>query len=111
MTDKKSRRVVIINNIKSDTIDQAIFILKSDKNQAVTPRVENSVAYEAQNIINNYIRRVEGFKEGSVYPPSPKTLQGSGKRGARFRRAAMIAAFSASAVLFLSMIFYSYFNM
>ena len=34
MTDKKSRRVVIINNIKSDTIDQAIFILKSDKNQS-----------------------------------------------------------------------------
>ena len=110
MTDKKSRRVVIINNIKSDTIDQAIFILKSDKNQITSPRVENSVAYEAQNIINNYIRRVEGFKDGSVYPPSPKTFQ-NGKRGARFRRAAMIAAFSASAVLFLSMIFYSYFNM
>ena len=61
MTDKKSRRVVIINNINSDTIDQAIFILKSDK-RSDSVRAESNIVYEAQNIINNYIRRVEQMK-------------------------------------------------
>lgn len=61
MTDKKSRRVVIINNINSDTIDQAIFILKSDKHRDCA-RTESNIVHEAQNIINNYIRRVEQMK-------------------------------------------------
>ena len=62
MTDKKSRRVVIINNINSDTIDQAIFILKSDKRDRISAKADNSIVYEAQNIINNYIRQVERIK-------------------------------------------------
>ena len=62
MIDKKSRRVVIINNIQSDTIDQAIFILKSDKNGNDKTFSEKSVAAEAQDIINNYIRQVERLK-------------------------------------------------
>ena len=65
MTDKKSRRVVIINNIDSDNIDQAIFILKSDP---VKPAkfVDSNIAKEAQSIIDNYIRQVERIKVG--YP-------------------------------------------
>lgn len=62
MIDKKSRRVVIINNIESDTIDQAIFILKSDKNGNSKTFNEKNVAAEAQNIINNYIKQVERLK-------------------------------------------------
>lgn len=61
MTDKKSRRVVIINNIKSDTIDQAIFILKSAKTDR-GKNLEKSVAAEAQEIINNYIHQVDRIK-------------------------------------------------
>ncbi|MBR5614906.1 MAG: hypothetical protein IKW64_06395 [Clostridia bacterium] len=64
MTDKKSRRVVIINNIKSDTIDQAIFILKSNS-RTNSDRINSSVAQEAQNIINSYIRQVELIKGSS----------------------------------------------
>ncbi len=62
MTDKKSRRVVIINNINSDSIDQAIFILKSDP---ATPsrEVNSSIVKEAQSIIDNYIRQVERLKD------------------------------------------------
>ncbi len=65
MTDKKSRRVVIINNIDSANIDQAIFILKSD---SASPQkaVNASIAKEAQTIIDNYIRQVERIKDG--YP-------------------------------------------
>lgn len=63
MTDKKSRRVVIINNIKSDTIDQAIFILKNDTvpNAAFA---DVTAAAEAQGIIDSYIRQVERIKGG-----------------------------------------------
>ncbi len=62
MIDKNSRRVVIINNIQSDTIDQAIFILKSDKNNNGKTFNEKNVAAEAQDIINSYIRQVERLK-------------------------------------------------
>ncbi len=62
MTDKKSRRVIIINNIQSGTIDQAIFILKSDKTDVLPAGADVSIANEAQNIINNYIRQVEHHK-------------------------------------------------
>ena len=60
MLDKKSRRVVIINNIQSDTIDQAIFILKTHKSARCTS--ENNIVTEAQTIIDQYIRQVERLK-------------------------------------------------
>jgi len=60
MLDKKSRRVVIINNIQSDTIDQAIFILKTHKSVHCTS--ENNIVNEAQTIIDQYIRQVERLK-------------------------------------------------
>ncbi len=66
MIDKKSRRVVIINNISSDTIDQAIFILKSDKTDVVSSKTDYSIANEAQAIINNYIRQVEQLKSSKT---------------------------------------------
>ncbi len=72
MIDKKSRRVVIINNIQSDTIDQAIFILKSDKNSNSKTFSEKNVAAEAQDIINNYIRQVERLKGLHCSNPSKK---------------------------------------
>lgn len=60
MLDKKSRRVVIINNIQSDTIDQAIFILKNQK--AASGTKQNNIVYEAQAIIDQYIRQVDRLK-------------------------------------------------
>ena len=62
MTDKKSRRVVIINNIQSETIDQAIFILKSDKSDRSSKKPDANIAREAQLIIDNYVRQVERLK-------------------------------------------------
>ncbi len=70
MTEKKSRRVVIINNIDSENIDQAIFILKSSSQKEKASRsVESNIAAEAQQIIDNYIRQVDRIKESD---PSTK---------------------------------------
>ncbi len=63
MIDKKSRRVVIINNIESDTIDQAIFILKSEKASSETKSFDADISVEAQKIIDNYINQVERLKK------------------------------------------------
>ncbi|MBQ9757443.1 MAG: hypothetical protein IJW15_03385 [Clostridia bacterium] len=63
MIDKKSRRVVIINNIQSDTIDQAIFILKSDKATEPSKSLDRDISLEAQKIIDNYINQVERLKK------------------------------------------------
>ncbi len=58
MTDKKGKRAVIINNIRSKSIEQAIFILKSpEADGCVDPG--GYVIAEAQDIINSYIRRME----------------------------------------------------
>lgn len=62
MTDKKSRRVMIFNNIKSDTIDQAIFILKSAPLKGRTS--DATAAGEAQEIINSYVQQVEKLRGG-----------------------------------------------
>ena len=63
MIDKKSRRVVIINNIDSDTIDQAIFILKSEKMASEIKNFDADISVEAQKIIDNYINQVERLKK------------------------------------------------
>ena len=56
MTEKKGKRAVIISNIKSGSIEQAIFILKSPVYDACTDR---GIVAEAQEIINSYINAVE----------------------------------------------------
>lgn len=81
MTAKKSRRVVIINDIKSGMIEQAIFILKTDAMDRSLP-VRHDIVAEAQDIINHYVRTVEKTSFGAQ-PPS--------KRGApAWRRAAYV---------------------
>lgn len=71
MTAKKARRVVIINDIKSDMIEQAIFILKSNDLDQLPQAAGSNLVAEAQNIINSYIGTLERStvrlkKKGSV---------------------------------------------
>ena len=73
MTDRKSRKVLIINNIKSDTIDQAIFILKGEPSAKNIPLLDTSIASEAQEIIDRYIRQVERLKTPASPKSAPKT--------------------------------------
>lgn len=63
MIAKSSRRVVIINNIKSDKIEQAIFILRGGADQ----KPDRFIVREAQEIIDNYMRRIEGEKNGYAF--------------------------------------------
>lgn len=59
MTSGKGKRAVIINNIKSGMIEQAIFILKSPAGESLAGAGSGIVA-EAQDIINSYIATIEG---------------------------------------------------
>lgn len=74
MIDKKSRRVVIINNIRSESIDQAIFILKDPSIKASSTFSEKEIVSEAQDIIDRYMRQVERLK----YPQNSKKAQKKG---------------------------------
>lgn len=59
MTAKNSRRVVIIDKVKSDIIDQAILILKSSDTQGVQISKTAPIVLQAQEIIDSYINKVE----------------------------------------------------
>lgn len=58
MLDKSGKKAVIISNIRSNSIEQAIFILKSNDTESVKD-VGSGIVAEAQEIINNYIKKVE----------------------------------------------------
>lgn len=58
MKEGQSKKVIIINDIKSETVEQAILILKkSGKNEASVKN--SSLVQEAQNIIGAYVRAAE----------------------------------------------------
>ncbi|MBO5505452.1 MAG: hypothetical protein J5984_03130 [Clostridia bacterium] len=50
MTTRFSKHAIIIDNIKSDSIEQAIFILKSHKGKAL----DRDIVAEAQDIVDRY---------------------------------------------------------
>ncbi len=62
MTEKNSRRVVIIDRVNSDIIDQAILILKSSAPKEIPISTTAPVVVQAQEIIDNYIGRVEQMR-------------------------------------------------
>lgn len=56
MLSNNTRKVYIVNDFKSDNIEQVIFILKTNiKNNSA------DIASEAQSIINNYAKRINGY--------------------------------------------------
>lgn len=70
MNTKSSKRVVIINNLNSANIEQAIFILKgSEKNE----EVNSKLIIEAQQIIDNYIKRMENPRHEHLYKLEKRT--------------------------------------
>ena len=104
MIDKKSRRVVIINNIQSDTIDQAIFILKSDKPGVSQQKFDNDVAKEAQDIIDNYINQVERLKKIQGTQHHSRHKSGRAKRLSFLLPVSLTAAFMLT-VFFIAVYF------
>ncbi len=93
MLDKKSRRVVIINNIQSDTIDQAIFILKNQPNAGCA--CENDIVHEAQLIIDQYTRQVERLK----------SVHGQYKANKKDRKPSVLMSVIATAAFMLTAFF------
>jgi len=79
MSFDKLRKIVVIKNIPSDYIEEAIFILRIDENaedsllkkgSTISKKTKIESDYlikEAQNIINNYIKDYEQ-KEGKLKP-------------------------------------------
>ncbi len=59
MAERRGKRAVIISNIKSDSIEQAIFILRSSSAEPTAAAVGRGIVEEAQEIINNYINTIE----------------------------------------------------
>ncbi len=62
MRDRKSKKVVIINDIYSDTIEQAIFILRNNGNAVSIGTGTTPIVKEAQRVINSYIETIEKTK-------------------------------------------------
>ncbi len=62
MREKNSKRVVIIDQIDSDSIEQAILILRN--NGVPTSRAGASIVSEAERIINSYVQTMEGTMTG-----------------------------------------------
>ena len=63
MLTKNSKRVIIIDKVKSDMIEQAIFILKGNENDAAA--IECGIVAEAQGIIESYIKRMNKARAGA----------------------------------------------
>lgn len=62
MRDKQSKKVVIINDISSDTVERAILILRdSGRPETVC---DSSIVAQAQHIIESYAKTVEKAQEG-----------------------------------------------
>ena len=64
MKDKQSKKVVIINDIKSDAIEQAILILRSSGSSPESVPPGYHIVTGAQNIINSYIQTLEKTQAG-----------------------------------------------
>ena len=62
MTEHNGKRAVIISNIKSSSIEQAIFILRTPPFDGGSDGAPGGIVAEAQEIINNYINKMEKNK-------------------------------------------------
>ncbi len=62
MKEKNSKRVVIIDEIDSGTIEQAIFILRSSGTEEKPEK--RTIVGEAERIINAYVQTMERTQRG-----------------------------------------------
>ncbi len=84
----KSRQVVVIRDVKSEFIEQAILIVKSDMPQKEYYKESDDIVKEAQKIINEYVTGIHHTKR-SRWPKIVFTT-------------ACIALFTITAVLILN---------
>lgn len=94
MNTKSSKRVVIINNLKSANIEQAIFILRGNEPYE---EVNTSLIMEAQQIIDNYIKRIEKPRQEEFYRLE-KSKKESKRKGVKSKIFGLAAALFSAAV-------------
>ncbi len=95
MLTKNSRRVVIIDKIKSDMIEQAIFILKGTEADAAA--AECGIVAEAQGIIENYIKRM-----------NKNRAKARAAQARASKRLPLISYFAVSGTVILALVFAAY---
>ena len=66
MIFKNKRQVVIINDIKSDSIEQAIFILRDKTNKKDNLGTNSEIVLEAERIINSFLSCKVGRDESAA---------------------------------------------
>lgn len=72
MIKNVTRKVYIVNDFKSGNIEQAIFILKSGSDFKIK---SSDIAFEAQEIINEYVKKLEKQKSNSNKKISHKNVR------------------------------------
>lgn len=72
MLSNNTRKVYIVNDFKSDNIEQVIFILKANRKSKSA-----DIATEAQSIINNYAKKINGYSStGDIIAKKEKKFSG-----------------------------------
>lgn len=100
MKEKNSKRVVIIDEIDSSTIEQAIFILRNN-GTAVKPE-KRTIVTEAERIINAYVQTIERTQLGINRRETRSRKKNPGRRGRKSGSAwVALACFLAAAGLIL----------
>ena len=73
MNNLDMKNIIVLKNLPSNIIDEAIVILKnnkikkrSDTNKNIEEDINNSIVNEAQNVITEYIERIELNKKEKI---------------------------------------------
>ncbi len=100
MKDKQAKRVVIINDVYSDTIEQAIFILRNAGTCEAEGLPGSQIVQEAQRIIDAYGKAMEKTQAGLERREQKSRRKGRGGTAWRFLWVGLaIAAFGAAGLL------------
>lgn len=99
MKENSRKKVVIIDDVFSDTIEQAIFILRSGGAIEKAPDAGNGFLSEAQSIINAYAHTVERANEQALRRERKSCKKGSGLRRAT---GVVLSLFGATSAIWLT---------
>jgi len=119
MSFDKLRKVVVIKNIPSNYIEEAIFILRADENAEAgllkkkslisekTMKDGDYLIKEAQNIINNYIKECEekaGKLNTASYINNARDLKGNKKVRAKEKVRKIRKKVSLSSIIYVTLL-------
>ena len=103
MIENDTKKVYIVNNLKSDNIEQVIFILRENSTTKKNLHSDSDIALEAERIINSYANKIR--KASNIYSKTGT------KRKTKKKFSAAVGFILAAAVILLitSLIINNYF--